>query len=222
MTRLAPTRRVPRWSDRAAVAQFVADEMEDLRLEVDRISWTYTGPGELPDDTPDDVVAMACLVRLENRRYWSSIEGEEAAVAAALRGDLSLLVRMLAPHPYPPGANPREHVNANIKYLSHATWAIVCQLLSGERNLKTGRMKGESGRPKMSGDQRRAINPVHRAADEVPVVAAVLKEAYPDKPEPVIAKRAAEVAAALNGARVETLVKHLSRSQRDPRRVREA
>jgi len=58
VTRLAPTRRIPRWSDRAAVAQFVADEMDDLRLEVDRIAWTYTGPGEMPDDTPDDVVAM--------------------------------------------------------------------------------------------------------------------------------------------------------------------
>ena len=64
MTRLAPTRLAPRWSDRAAVARFVAAEMDDLRPEVDRISWTYTGPGELPADTPDDVLAMACLVRL--------------------------------------------------------------------------------------------------------------------------------------------------------------
>lgn len=221
MTRLDPTRSVPRWSNRAAVAQFVADEMDDLRIEVDRISWTYTGPGDMPDDASDDVLAMGCLVRLENTRYWSAIEGEEAAVAAALRGDLSLLVNMLAPYPYPPGADPRELVNSKIKYLSHATWAIVCQFLTGERNLKTGRMKGEPGRPRMSGDQRRAINPVHVAADEVPVVAAVLKKAYPDRPEPVIARRAAEVAARRNGARVETLVKHLSRSQRDPRRVRE-
>jgi hypothetical protein len=197
------------------VAQFVADEMEDLRLEVDRISWTYTGPGEMPDDSTDAVLAMGCLVRLENRRYWASIEGEEAAVAAALRGDLSLLVNMLAPHP----GGPEDMVNPAIQYVSPATWAIVCEFLTGERNLKTGRMRGEPGKPKMSGDQRRADNPVHRAADEVPIVAAVLKEAYPDKPERMIAMRAAEVAAARNGARVETLLKHLRRPPGDPRRV---
>jgi hypothetical protein len=204
------------------VAQFVAAEMDDLRLEVDRIAWTYTGPGELPDDTPDDVLAMACLVRMENRLppdcfFGHTDEGEEAAVAAALRGDLSLLVEMFAPYP----GRPEDTVNSAIKHVSPATWTIVCQFLTGKRNLKTGHMRGEPGRAKMSGDQRRAVNPVHRAADEVPVVAAVLKEAYPDKPKPVIAKRAAEVAAGRNGARVETLVKHLSRSQRDPRRVRE-
>jgi hypothetical protein len=71
----------------------------------------------------------------------------------------------------------------------------------------------------MSTDQRLAVNPVHRAADEVPVIAAILKISYPDKPKPVVARRAAEVAAARSGARLETLLKHLSRSQRDPRRV---
>jgi hypothetical protein len=110
-------------------------------------------------------------------------------------------------------------MNAEVNRLSPDAWEIVAQFLSGERNLKTGRKRGEPGRPVQSVAQRRADNPVHRAADKFRVIFIILKRRFPNRSRNEIEYRAAKIAAERNGARHETLLRHLARSARDPRRI---
>ena len=81
----------PSWNDESAVAKLVAAELEELRLEVDRLAWT-TSPWEFPTE-PQDLVEMGKLVERENRMP----DEEEQACEAALRGDLMPLVNLLTP-----------------------------------------------------------------------------------------------------------------------------
>jgi hypothetical protein len=203
----------PRWEHQRAVAAFVAAQLDELRSECERLGcpmedgYTVFEPTE-----PPELVEMWRLTEIE---HWTPSDEEanteEKAVAAALRGNLKPLANLIQPIQYQPEPNIPDQVNPNVKFFSASTWEIVAQFLTGERNLKTGRLKGEPGRPKMSIEQRRNFNPVHRAADEARVIIAILKRHYPRRSQHDIVDRAAKIAADRNGARHETLLKHLGR-----------
>jgi hypothetical protein len=205
---------LPRWDDEAAVAKLVDDEMRELRSEVDRLAWTTSGHAP---EGPEDLVEVWNLAQAEASRGWPP-EGERAAVAAAARGDVRPLADLLRPLHHL-GFLPDE-VNPAIKNLSPATWSLVVQFLTGERNLRTGRNRGEPGRPKMTAEERRAANPVHDAAEEVPAIAAILRKLYPSRAKSALLERAVEIAARRKRVRRDTLARYLGRSRKDPHRVR--
>jgi hypothetical protein len=213
-------RLAPPWRDQDAVRAFVSAEIDELRLEIERLETIY--PGHLPK-LSEDLDEMHNLVTAEANRAWRKIDeamgqDERAAVEAALRGDLEPLANSLRPFAGILGFP--DEVNPAIKKLSPETWLIIAQFLTGARNLKTGKLKGERGPREKSEDDRRRGNPVHDAADLVPVVTAILRRLYPTKGRLEVKRRAIEVAARLRGAQTAPLKKHLSRGRDDRRRVR--
>jgi hypothetical protein len=201
----------PRWQNERAVFEFVAAELSRLRRECE--SWAWELSENMPTEPPE-LVGMAHLVLMETGMAPRSMSREEEAVERALRGDLNMLADLIRPEYLPPELNISDDPE-----LSPPTWEIVAQFLTGERNLKTGRLKGEPGRPRMSSEERRNINPVNRAADEARIIIAILKRHYPRRSRSEIEDRAAKIAADRNGARYETLLRHLERAARDPRRI---
>ena len=202
---------LPRWENEQAVAAFVAAQLEELRRECE--SWAWELSEHMPTEPPE-LVAIAHLVLMETGMAPRSMSYEEEAVQRALRGDLRMLADLIRPGCYP----PEENISDDLE-LSPATREIVAQFLTGERNLKTGRRRGEPGRPVQSFEQRRAHNPVHRAADQARVIILILKRHYPNRSRNEIEYRAAKIAAERNGSRYKTLLRHLARSARDRRRI---
>lgn len=204
----------PSWNDESAVARLVAAELEELRLEVDRWAWT-SPPWESFPTEPEDLVEMGKLVERENRMPQ---DPEEHACEAALRGDLMPLIDLLTPDIFEDiGIN---EVNRKIRFLKPATWTLVVEFLAGKRNLRTGRLRGEPGRPAMAEEMRRKHNPVHDAADELPVIAAILTRLYPAVAKKAVKERAIAIAAGRKGAAPEILTRHLSRPRSDRRRIK--
>jgi hypothetical protein len=203
----------PSWNDESAVARLVAAELEELRLEVDRWAWTSPPWEQFPTE-PEDLVEMGKLVERENR--WP--DEEEQACEAALRGDLMPLVNLLTPEIFEDiGIN---EVNRKIRFLKPATRTLVVEFLAGKRNLRTGRLRGEPGRPAMAEEMRRKHNPVHDAADELPVIAAILTRLYPAVAKKAVKERALTIAAGRKGANPASLTRHLSRPASDRRRIK--
>jgi hypothetical protein len=221
-------RRLPRWIDEAAVADLVAAEMEELRSEVERLAWT-TNTGLPGPDAGDDLRAIYDLMTAESFRGWP-VKGEKDAVEAALRGDVELLADLLRPdativdilknNVKTPSEELRTLAQSlSVKTLRPSTWAIIVQFLTGERNRRTGRLRGEPGRPTMSLEERRAESPVHDAAEEVDAIRAILRRLYRDQDSSQIRNRAMEIAAQRNRVELDTPVNYLKRPRKDRRRL---
>ena len=194
---------LPRWSDEKAVAKMVADEIEEGRLEIERLGTIYPS-GMYP--LPKHLRALQGLIEAG----WSRggpIDDEEGAVAAALRGDTKPLAELLRPRVSPPEFELPDEVNPAIKTLSPATWSIIADLVTGKLNPRTGRGKGQPGRPRMSREERRARNPVHDAADEFLVIKSILRHHYPRQSVAQINLRAEKIAQ--DRARIATSVLNL-------------
>jgi len=203
--------RIPRWTDEDAIAKLVDEIIAEGRSEIERLDWTYPPGGKYPDE----LKAIANLVYAEiYRDGWPPTE--QAAVAAAMRRDLEPLADMLRPIanlrglPYKP--------NPAIKSLSPDTWALIVEFLTGQRNLRTGRRKGEPGRPKMSAEERRARTPTHNAADEFSVIVDILQRLYPEQSAGQIRDRAEEIAKARTGARASVQT-YRRRATKAPQRL---
>jgi hypothetical protein len=191
-------RRLPRWSDESAISKLVAEEIEQAELEEERLFYSHYAP-QIPG------VPVS----------WINAGIERDAVAAALRGDIAELAGLLNPeHPY----NKLRKIPIRSR-LSPETWRLVVQFLTGERNLRSGRLKGERGRPQMSSEERRAASPVHDAADEVLSIKIILHQLYPDQDRGQINDRAIAIAARRGGTAPSTLSKYLNRPRRDRRRL---
>jgi hypothetical protein len=195
--------RLPRWSDEKAVAKKVADEIEEGRSEIEFL-WANYPNGKFP--LPKHLWALNELIQDEWARGWP-IDDEEGAVAAALRGDTEPLAELLRPRVNPPEFKIPDAVNSAIKTLSPATWSIIADLLTGKLNPRTGRGKGQPGRPRMSREERRARNPVHDAADEFLVIKSILRHQYPRQSVAQINLRAEKIAQ--DRARIATSVLNL-------------
>jgi hypothetical protein len=223
--------KLPKWIDEAAVADLVAAEMEELRSKVERLDAIHPGP--LPP-LSEDLEEVRALMVAEANRGWP-VEGQKEAVAAALRGDVAPLADLLRPD-----ATILDMLESNlidvktlspselrtfarrlcVRTLSPSTWSLIAQFLTGERSLRTGRLKGERGRPTLSPEKRRAESPVHDAAEEVDAIRAILRRLYyPDQSSSQIRDRAMEITAQRNGVELDTLVNYLKRPRKDRRRL---
>jgi hypothetical protein len=205
--------RSPRWIDEEAVAEFVAkeiaqDELDELyRLE------EYKEPDiKLPKGWRD------APMRPELGFAYDIGISEWEAVEAAMCGDVEPLAMLLRPFSGELLGLPDE-VNPAIKRLSPDAWEIIVQFLTGERNPKTGKLRGERGPRKKSAEERRAESPVHGAAAEVDTIRAILRRSYPDQHNSQIRDRAIEIAAQRNGVEASTLAKYLRRPRKDRRRL---
>ena len=225
-----PAGRLPRWSDENAVADFVAAEMEELRSEVERLNAIHPGP--LPP-LSKDLEEVAGLMCAEANRGWP-VKGEKEAVAAAMRGDVEPLADLLRPDAttldmlrsnhaagttLPPSELRTFARLLRVRTLRMSTWILIAQFLTGERSLRTGRLRGEPGRPTMSSEKRRAESPVHNAAEEVDAIQAILRQSYPDQHSSQIRDRARAIAAQRNGVEAITLAKYFRRPKKDRRRL---
>ena len=223
-------RRLPRWIDEKAVAEFVAAEMEELRSEVERLNAIHPGP--LPE-LSEDLEEVAGLMYAEANRGWA-VKGEKEAVAAARRGDLEPLADLLRPDAtlwhmltskfidaktLPPSELRPIAQRLRVRNLCPTTWSLIAEFLTGERSLSSGRLRGEAGRPKMSSEERRAESPVHDAADEVGAIRAILRRSYPDQRGKQIDDRAVAIAAQRHGVEQDTLENYLKRPRKNRRRL---
>jgi hypothetical protein len=191
----------PQWTNEPAVARLVNEKLEEIELEEER----------RVRDRYGDVVAGTTMRDMEEDIVEGADGGEQRAVAAARRGDLEPLARLLRPISIL-DFGVEDDLNPAIKRLSPATWTLISEFLTGERNIRTGRLKGEPGRPKMSREARRARNPVHDAADEVDMIVGILRQFYPWQEREQVRERAAEIAQAR--ANIATSVGNLRRRSR--------
>jgi hypothetical protein len=148
----------------------------------------------------DEVVPPARKIEIDR----ALIEMEQLAFAAADRGDFEPLVKLMliATAGVPP---------ATRSLILELLWALV------ERTRTRGR-------PRMTTAQRRKVNPIHDAADEVDLIVPLLREKYPDQKMGDIREAAVAVAVARVKRRGfhlkhQTLLRHVARSRADRRRV---
>jgi hypothetical protein len=102
--------------------------------------------------------------------------------------------------------------------LSPATLGVVADVIWATSQKRT------RGRPPMSDVDRRKTNPLHLAAEDVAVIAPILRTMYPNKKRPDILARSAAVAAEIARrcgwtVSAKSLLRHVTRAHRDRRRV---
>jgi hypothetical protein len=118
-------------------------------------------------------------------KSWDAKAMERESVDAARQGDFRMLGWMLY----------------NAMPLKRETMA-----LAGARLM--GKLKGKTGAAKQTIERRRAANPVHDAADEVPKIKVILKQLYPGQRN--FHNRAIDIAAARAGIDRDRLAHHLN------------
>jgi hypothetical protein len=193
---------VPQWMDEDAVTKLVEKELDDAESNAE---YKFA---MLPWDTHPGISGNELLHGMERD-----------AVAAAERGDIGPLADLLRPE-HPLNEHPLFGGNPIRSHFSAMTWTLVADFLTGERNPRTGRLKGKPGRSKMTAEERRAMNPVHDAADMVPVIADILLLHYPEQTPAQIRDRALSIAAGMKGVKsAETVNFHLNRAKNDRRRI---
>jgi len=186
--------KLPHWKDEAGLVAFVDQAIIDLLRDPEDIS--RYGLKQWP-----------CEVRGTGIVTWKMLESE--AVEAAMNGNYAPLAELLNPtHPL----NRPEIKPPICASLQPSTYALVADIL-------LGRQKKPSHRPKLTEIERRAINPIHGAADEIPVVERMLRAWYPEKTAGQIYAQALSVVARRHNMKSETLAAHLKRSKGDHRRL---
>lgn len=119
-----------------------------------------------------------------------------------------------------------EWIRGRLAPMAPATRALIAEFLTGARNLGNGKPKGTRGAPKKTEEERRSLNPIHDANDQVPIIQGILREFYPDQTSSHLRDRALSFAASRKGVRsrqkgneTETLKYHRNRSRKDHRRI---
>ena len=200
----------PRWTNEEAVYKWVVERLAELRSEVERLDAIYDGRWPSSERTKE-LEAMHGLMMTEAYRM-PPVEGELAACNAAKCGNPEPLVFLLQRY------FGLVEGFGTVERLSPETCRLVIEFVSGERNPKTGKKKGELGRRKMSPDERRNRWPTHGAAELFPIIQEILRSAYPGVKTKDVRQRAIEFAAKKRVPR-ERLQKHLARSLSDRRRL---
>ena len=132
----------------------------------------------------------------------------------AMIGHIEPLIEMIRPLRSKSG---KLKINPAIAKLSAEMWLLVTNLILSPPQLARRPKRGR-GRPKMSEEERRKLNPVHDASEEVPLIVPILKRLYPGR-RLEWRKMAVEIAAERRGARASTLARHVARARSDKRRV---
>jgi hypothetical protein len=156
------------------VAQRVAEEIDIAAMEFEFRTSGFEPPSLVPPPPMSDSQFAA---------------KEQRAVAAVKKnGDLKPLLDMIEPRTWIDGTPYK--VNPVVSRLSPATWALVCDLLSGR--LKPPR---RLGRRPMDKDVRRRINrQLDDAADYVDLIVPFLKRLWPKRQEQDIKSKAIDIA----------------------------
>ncbi|MGB5903597.1 MAG: hypothetical protein WBH00_12150, partial [Xanthobacteraceae bacterium] len=102
------------------------------------------------------------------------------------------------------------------RMLSPDTYDLAAEFVSGARNAKNGKLRGEGGAPRKSEDQRRAATPAHNAVEVLPLVQEILARHWPDQN---VRDRAVKVAAQIAGAEENAVHSLVRRSGRDRHRL---
>ena len=192
--------KIPQWDDEAAGLKRVNQEIEGYVKDEEYEFMVHRLP-LLPDLTLAEVYAMAIQAAVETAERGGGV----ADLAALLRSD------------YPLNKGPYNIRGA----LTPAILDLMSDFLTGARNPRTGKPKGQRGAPKKSEEERREQNPVHDAADEFPIIRSFVKRLWPEQKEADVRERASTFAAARNGVKdVETLSTHLNRPKNDRRRIK--
>jgi hypothetical protein len=143
---------------------------------------------------------------------------EEIAVEAAMHGNFKKLGEYFKSE-----AHLQETSDLALR-LTPATLRLAAEVFSGERNIKTGRLKSEKqqrGRGKMTKDERAARNPIHNAARlDFPAAMQVLREEYPGRREEDYRDRAIAIVERTSpGVKKKTLRNYLNRPKRGRHRI---
>jgi hypothetical protein len=93
----------------------------------------------------------------------------------------------------------------------------MAEYLREKRNLRTGKAKGEHGRPKTGERKRRANSPVHLATEIYLVLRGSLAVIYPTQSQDHIDERAMSLAAKLKGVEAESIHIHFNKSKHNRR-----
>jgi hypothetical protein len=126
---------------------------------------------------------------------------EQSAIFAAEQGDVTELTKLIAA-----GAP-----------LAPAIRKLINEFLTHKRSLKTGKKVGGQ---KKSDEERRVINPVHDAAEEMWLISNILRQHWPAQTAAALHRRAIAIATERHRLSSEQLLrKHLSRAAGDRRRV---
>ncbi len=128
-------------------------------------------------------------------------EMEREAIAAAQQGNFKLLGWLMDP----PNQDLLSHRPPR---LSQEAEALIAARLQGT-------FKARRGKPKQTVARRRVDNPIHAAADEVPVIQNILRQHYPRQRG--VRDRAIGIAALRAGIEHERLAHHL----RSPHQLRD-
>jgi hypothetical protein len=198
----------PAWKDEAALVEYVNQAITAL-LSDPGISGVEYGVPALPRSIAADWLAKAMEYKpvkfgLETYRFIES----EAVDEAVKNGNYKPLAWLLDPK------NPLNNQRmepALRTTLAPTTYALIAEIVSGLR-------KRPKHRPRLTEYERRMINPVHDAADEVPGVEGMLRAWYPDQTAKHIYDRALFVVASRYRVRLEALDAYLKRSKGDHRR----
>lgn len=142
------------WADSDAIYKLVQAELEENALEEERQFYLErwdTYPGRPAGEVTGEI--------------------EKQALDEWRRGNPTPLTDLLRPeHPL----NRYGWFGRPIRdQLSSEAWSIICNRLLG-KPLKRGR-------PKSTDEERRALNPVHDAADMVPAIEHILLQRYPEE-----------------------------------------
>lgn len=190
--------KLPRWADEDEVFWFVENQLAFYgEYEFAMLPW------ETYPDTPAD--------ELPHRMV-------QEAMAAAKQNKFGPLTELLRPeHPM---IGPAWFKPSIRDQLPPEAWRLICDRLSGKRV-----KKGKKGRPKMTSDERRALNPVHDAADMVPEIEDILRRHYRDQADVDVKDRARAFAERLAGiddpeSAGSKVGNYLRSSKRDRRRIK--
>jgi hypothetical protein len=195
------TPKPPRWSDEKAVAEFVAEVIDDREAEAEY-------QAEMDGAYYQDHIPAFTVAELAGSADNRAAE-EKYVVTVALDGNLEPLIEFLC-NPY--------NVSFRLS-LAPSTRHLIVEFLTGARSLHTGKPKGQPGRPKMSEEKRRASNPIHDAAGEFPLIKKILKQYYPTQSAGHINDRAEAIAQ--KRANIATSVKNYRRrSGKHPHKLR--
>ena len=179
---------IPQWSNEDAVCNLVEYELFLIGFEEEQ---------RLLEAFPDGM-PMSFFMRLPE-------EVEREAVNSAKRRDFRLMSNLLRP------SSGEKKDRPTRRTFSQETWVLIADRLIGE-------VRPPRGRPKLTEEERRAMNPVHDAADAVEPIRCILANRYPERSKREILNRAIEIAQRLHGVRTD-FATHLRRPKRDKRRV---
>jgi hypothetical protein len=185
---------------------YVNDAIIDL---IDNPGSQAYGVSALPRSVAGDWLAKAWeTIPIKLGPAWYRLL-ESEAVDAAEGGNYERLAWLLDPrHPL----NDKGMAPALRTALAPSTYTLIADILSGRR-------KRPKRRPRLSEHERRLMNPIHDAADEVPGIQRILRAWYPKQTKKQIYDRALYVVASRRQVKLETLDVHLKRSKDDHRRA---